>query len=188
MSEENIKNITKPGRNFAPTFVDYHLLPDINFNGYCLMNNISIPKKIISIYNKYIIISLICYNIFLTNPSLRNLNTDFPLNICFGSVKLTKNVDPDKYKYSSYDIGFDSHLELLFIDESMKRNFIVFGADMSWSDNLYIYIFYFFTKFIYFTCIFIDYYSVINSYLIIHQALHLLPIHVINNKLKEIMY
>ena len=68
---------------------------------------------------------------FLTNPSLRNLNTDFPLNICFGSVKLTKNVDPDKYKYSSYDIGFDSHLELLFIDESMKRNFIVFGADMS---------------------------------------------------------
>ena len=95
MSEENIENITKPGRNFAPTFVDYHLLPDINFNGYCLMNNISIPKKIISIYNKYIIIS------------------------------------PDKYKYSSYDIGFDSHLELLFIDESMKRNFIVFGADMS---------------------------------------------------------
>ena len=45
MSEENIKNITKPGRNLAPTFVDHHLLPDINFNGYCLMNNISIPKN-----------------------------------------------------------------------------------------------------------------------------------------------
>ena len=32
----------------------------------------------------------------------RNLNTDFTLcNCLFGSVKLTKNVDLDKYKYSS---------------------------------------------------------------------------------------
>ena len=31
-------------------FDDYHLLPDINFNGCCLMNNIYIPKK----SNKYI--------------------------------------------------------------------------------------------------------------------------------------
>ena len=36
---------------------------------------------------------------------LRNSNTDFTLNNClFGSVKLTKNADPDKYNYSSYDI------------------------------------------------------------------------------------
>ena len=46
MSEENIENITKSDSNFAPTFAD-HLLPDINFNGHCLINNISIPKKII---------------------------------------------------------------------------------------------------------------------------------------------
>ena len=37
MSEENIEYITKPGRNFAPTFVD--VLPQINFNGHCLINN-----------------------------------------------------------------------------------------------------------------------------------------------------
>ena len=44
MSEENIENITKSDSNFAPTFVDHHLLPDINFNGHCLTkNNISIP-------------------------------------------------------------------------------------------------------------------------------------------------
>ena len=47
MSEENIENITKSDSNFAPTFADHHLLPDINFNGHCLINNISIPKKII---------------------------------------------------------------------------------------------------------------------------------------------
>ena len=47
MSVENIENITKSGSNFAPNFVNQHLLPDINFNGHCLINdNISIPKKI----------------------------------------------------------------------------------------------------------------------------------------------
>ena len=46
MSEENIENITKSDRNFAPTFVDYYLLSDMNFNEHCLIkNNISIPKK-----------------------------------------------------------------------------------------------------------------------------------------------
>ena len=39
----------------------------------------------------------------------QDTNTDFTLkNGLFGSVKLTENADPDKYKYSSYDIGFDS--------------------------------------------------------------------------------
>ena len=33
MSEENIENITKADRDFSPTFVDHHVLPDINFNG-----------------------------------------------------------------------------------------------------------------------------------------------------------
>ena len=31
MSEENIQNITKSDSNFAPTFVDHHVLPDTNF-------------------------------------------------------------------------------------------------------------------------------------------------------------
>ena len=61
---------------------------------------------------------------------LRNLNTDFLLNNClFGSVKLTKNADPDKYKNSGYSIGFDSRLEFLFTDGSMERNVIILGDD-----------------------------------------------------------
>ena len=35
MSEDNIANITKSDRNFTPTFVDHHVLPDIDFNGHC---------------------------------------------------------------------------------------------------------------------------------------------------------
>ena len=36
---------TKSDSNFALTFVIYHLLPNINFNRHCLINNISVPKK-----------------------------------------------------------------------------------------------------------------------------------------------
>ena len=78
MLEENIENITESDSNFAPTVVNHHVLPDINFNGHCLINNISIPKKVINLYISYIL-----------NPWLGNLNTYFTLNKClFGSVKL----------------------------------------------------------------------------------------------------
>ena len=34
MSQESNKNVTKSGRNVAPTFVDHHLLLDMNFNSH----------------------------------------------------------------------------------------------------------------------------------------------------------
>ena len=45
MSQESIKNITKSDSNFASTFVDHHLLQDMNFNGYCLIKNNIFPCK-----------------------------------------------------------------------------------------------------------------------------------------------
>ena len=94
----------------------------MTFNGHCLIkNNISIPKEVINLYISYTL-----------SPWLRNLNTNFTLSNClFGSVKLTKNVDPDKYKYSGYSIGFDSCSEFLFREGNMERNVIIFGAVMS---------------------------------------------------------
>ena len=51
LSEESVENITKSDSNFAPTSVNHHLLPDIYFNGLCLINNnISIPIKVINLY------------------------------------------------------------------------------------------------------------------------------------------
>ena len=121
MSEENIENITKSDSNFAPTSVDHRLLPDINLNGHCLINNIPISKKVINLYISYTL-----------SPWLRNVNADFTLNNClFGSVKLSKNADPDKCKYRGYSIGFDCRPEFSFTDESMRKNVIIFGADIS---------------------------------------------------------
>ena len=83
MSEESIENVTKSDRNFAPTFADHHFLPDMNFNGHCLIkNNIFVPKREINLYISYTL-----------GLQLRNLNTDFTL-------KLAKNADPDTYKYT----------------------------------------------------------------------------------------
>ena len=45
----------------------------------------------------------------------RDLNTNFTLKDCLlRAVKLNKNDDPNKCKYSGYDIGFDSLSEFLF--------------------------------------------------------------------------
>ena len=57
MSEESIENITISDSNFAPVFVDHHSLPNINFNGHCLIkNNISIPKKAMNLYISYTLV------------------------------------------------------------------------------------------------------------------------------------
>ena len=44
ISEENIENITKSDSNFAPTSVDHRVLPDIDFNGHCLIMFPSLKK------------------------------------------------------------------------------------------------------------------------------------------------
>ena len=98
MLEENIENITNSESNFAPPFVNHHLLPAINVNRDCLINNISVPKK----SNKSIYFLHIKFMV-------KKFKEKISLNNClFGSVKLTKNADLDKYKYSCYSIGFDS--------------------------------------------------------------------------------
>ena len=79
MSEESLENITKSDSNFAPTSVDHHFLPDINFYGKCLIkNNAYLPKKVINLCISYTL-----------RPQLRNFSANFTLSNClFGSVKL----------------------------------------------------------------------------------------------------
>ena len=57
MSEENLEDIAKSDSKFSATFVNYDLLSHINFNGYDLINNISIPIKVINLYISYTLYS-----------------------------------------------------------------------------------------------------------------------------------
>ena len=62
----------------------------------------------------------------------RDLNTDFTLGkYLIGAIKLTKKADPDKYKCSGYDIGFDSRSRFPWTDGSEGENAIIFGVDNS---------------------------------------------------------
>ena len=99
----------------------------MTLNRHCIIkNNIPIPEKVI---NLHIADTL--------SPQLRNLNTDFTLGNClFGSVKLTKNADLDKYKYSGYSTELDSGSEFSLPVSSIRKNVIAFGADVSSSVHI----------------------------------------------------
>ena len=56
-------------------------------------------------------------------------------NWLFGSVKLTKNADIDKYIYFGFGIGFDRQASFSIGNETSK-NAIIFGVDMSSSTKI----------------------------------------------------
>ena len=126
MPEKRIENITASGKNFMPTFIDTCPLPDVKFNGHCLINKLSDSGKVINLYVSYTL-----------DPWSRDLNTNLTLNNClFGPGKRTKNADPDKSNYSGYNIGFDSRSKFVLTDGSVGKNVIIFGIDMASSVHI----------------------------------------------------
>ena len=96
MSPESIK-IT-----FSPELIDrFTRFFRMKFKGICLKQDSAsfLHKNIVNLYITYKL-----------DTWSKDLNTDFTLgDSLFGAVKLTKNADPGKCKYSSYGIRFDSH-------------------------------------------------------------------------------
>ena len=93
----------------------------LKFNGNCLVQDqiTYTPQTTVTID--------ILYEITKKNPI-----SSYPAleNCLLGSVKLIKNSDIDKYKYSGYGIGFDRRGKFSFGD-GFGQNVIIFGADMS---------------------------------------------------------
>ena len=77
-------------------------------------------------------------NIYTAYEINKSINiSDYPTleNCLFGAVRLTKNADFNKYKYSGYGIGFDRKGSYSIGDE-IDRNVVVFGVDMSSSPHI----------------------------------------------------
>ena len=109
MLEKSIENITTLDSTFVPNLINSYKLPYVKFSGHCLINKLPDSGKVINLYNSYTL-----------DPRPRDLNTGFSLNnSLFGSVKLTKNPEPDKYVYSGYGIGFDSCSEFWLTDDTL---------------------------------------------------------------------
>ena len=72
----------------------------VKFEGICLRQNIT------TFTHRNVV------NLFIVNELgtwSRDLSNDFTLGGCMcGAIKLNKNVDPDKYGYGGYGIGFDA--------------------------------------------------------------------------------
>ena len=63
----------------------------------------------------------------------RDLNTDFTLKDCsFRAVKLSNNVNWDKYIYTGSGIGFDSRSEFSLPDNSMSKNVGIFNIAVTY--------------------------------------------------------
>ena len=124
LSDESIKPPATSDNSLSP-LIDY--LGDkkrLKFNGGCLKQ----PKwtqthgKTVNIY---IVYELAACSSFNDDPTLKNS--------LFGAVKLTKNADFDKHRYSGYGIGFDRKGCFSFPGSGFGQNVITFGADMSLS-------------------------------------------------------
>ena len=77
-------------------------------------------------------------NIYMVYEITSNYNdSNYPTleNCLFGSVKLTKNADIDKYGYFGYGIGFDRK-GFFSIGNEIDKNVIIFGVDMSSSSKI----------------------------------------------------
>ena len=118
LSDESIK----PPDNSLPAILKYTgKRRYVKFNGSCLKQD-----KVTFNHGKIV-------NIYAVYDLKSNLNNFDPTleNCLFGAVKLTKNSDFDKYKYSGYGIGFDTKGTFSFPSGGIGQNIIIFGADTS---------------------------------------------------------
>ena len=75
------------------------------------------------------------YIVYEITSDYKDINYPTLENCLFGSVKLTKNADIDKYGYSGYGIGFDRNTSFS-VGNEIGKNVIIFGVDMSSSSKI----------------------------------------------------
>ena len=75
------------------------------------------------------------YVVYRLTPTTKDSSVTLQ-NCLLGTVKLKKNADIDKYKYSGYGIGFDSRGSFSNPSGGYGRNVIIFGADLNSSSRV----------------------------------------------------
>ena len=100
MSNENFTPPFTSNKSLSPKLIWYNSRIKLKFKKSCLKQKDKTAYTSKNLVHLFIVYELDTWS--------QDTNSDFTLKNClFGSVKLTENADLDKYKYSSYDIGFD---------------------------------------------------------------------------------
>ena len=106
----------------VPKIVNDNAGIKVKFNGNC-------SKQDKLTYNHAPIVNI--YTVYRLTPDTKDSSVNLQ-NCLFGAVKLTKNADIDKYKYSRYGIGFDSRGSFFtHPGGGYGRNVIIFEADLN---------------------------------------------------------
>ena len=122
LCHERIKPPATSDNSFSP-LIDYlDNKMRLKFNERCFKQNklTYTHKATVNIY--------IVYEI---NASSSNSNDPTQRNSLFGAVRLTKNADIDKYRYSGYGLGLHRKGSFLFPGSGFGKNVIIFGVDVS---------------------------------------------------------
>ena len=122
LSNESLEAISTCENTLTPSINYYGDKAKLKFTGSVLQ------RKTITYNHKKIVNLNIVYE--LTNFHGTN-NYSTLTNALFGAVKLTKNADIDKYKYSGSRIGFDGRGFYSHPSGGTGRNVIIYSVDMS---------------------------------------------------------
>ena len=126
LSDESIKSPTTSDNSLAPALSYAGNKTRVKFYGSCLkQDKITFTNGII--VNTYTVYEI---NVFDSNNNYHTLE-----NCLFGAVKLSKNANIHKYKFSGYGIGSDRRGTFSFPTGGLGCNVIIFRVDMS---SLYI--------------------------------------------------
>ena len=114
-----------------PHAINNSLVPTLGYDGKAMY--VEFSESCLIKQNKFTFDNKKIVNIYLVYDLQSNLNNfDFALEKClFGVVKLAKNSEIDKYKYSGYGIRFDARGTFSFSGGSFAQNTVIFSADMS---------------------------------------------------------
>ena len=122
ISNESIKPHTTSDNSLNQKLSYYGTKTRVQFTRTCLKQpNFTFTHK--KIVNIYIVYELRACSSHTNDPTIKNC--------LFGAVTLTKNADIDKYRYSSYGIGFHRRGSFSFPGGGFGQNGVIFGADMS---------------------------------------------------------
>ena len=100
MSNEKFEVVSRSNNTLTPSINYYGDKTRLIFTGSVLQQKTVVysHKKVVNLYVFYEITNFHGIDSYLTLT-----------NALFGAVKLTKNSDIEKHKYSGYGIGFDDH-------------------------------------------------------------------------------
>ena len=127
LSNESLEVVSTSNNSLTPSINYYGDKARLRFTGSVLQQK-TVTYSHKKVVNLYVVYEITNFHSIDSYPTLTN--------VLSGAVKLTKNADIDKYKYSGYGIGFDGHGFYSHPSGGTGRNVIIFGVDMSSSSHI----------------------------------------------------